>query len=163
MEKQFKLGDRVIVFGFAGEVTDTTEAPNEYGVTFDAHGATYAVPSEVIDSFSKKVRLDEIKAYDEQNENFIITLRKMGFKSIEDGSDILRLDEQGTVAEVVIDEADNALVDGVWLYENYDNPFHKRLMAYQREIGSVGDVVCFLNYFVPQKSKEVIAKINATL
>ncbi len=54
MEKQFKLGDRVIVFGFAGEVTDTTEAPNEYGVTFDAHGATYAVPSEVISKMEEE-------------------------------------------------------------------------------------------------------------
>lgn len=117
---------------------------------------------EALNDEQAERQLGTIKTYDEsdETEEFTKTLRKMGFTRSVDGNDVLRLDEQGTVAEVEIDEADNALVDGIWLYESYDNPFHKRVIGFERYIDSIGDIVSALNHFVPQEAKDIIAKIK---
>ena len=117
---------------------------------------------EALNDEQAERRLNTIKTYDDSDETseFTKALRKMGFKNLADGSDILRIDEQGTVAEVEIDDADNALVNGIWLYECYDNPFHKRVIGFERYIDSIGDIVSFLNHFVSQKAKEIIVKIK---
>lgn len=49
MEKKgFNCGDKVMVFGFTGVIDDVTDAPDCYGVIFDAHGNEYAVPADCI-------------------------------------------------------------------------------------------------------------------
>lgn len=48
MEKRFEQGNRVEVFGFTGEIDDTYDAPEYYGVIFEAHGREYSVPAELI-------------------------------------------------------------------------------------------------------------------
>lgn len=117
---------------------------------------------EALNDEQAERQLGTIKTYDEsdETEEFTKALRKIGFTRSVDGNDVLRLDEQGTVAEVEIDEADNALVDGIWFYECYDNPFHKRVIGFERYIDSIGDIVSALNHFVPQKAKDIIAKIK---
>ena len=57
-------------------------------------------------------------------------------------------------------DEDNALVNGIWLYECYDNPFHKRVIGFERYIDSIGDVVLFLNHFAPRQAKAAITKLK---
>lgn len=47
-KKEFNYEDKVTVFGFTGVIDDVTDAPDYYGVIFDAHGTEYAVPAECI-------------------------------------------------------------------------------------------------------------------
>lgn len=43
MKTKFKKNQKVTVFDNKGIISDTTDAPEQYGVTFDATGKTYAV------------------------------------------------------------------------------------------------------------------------
>lgn len=43
MKTKFKLNQKVTVYDNKGIISDTTDAPEQYGVTFDATGKTYAV------------------------------------------------------------------------------------------------------------------------
>lgn len=118
---------------------------------------------KALDDEQAERRLGAIKTYDYSDdawEEFTKALRKMGFKRTGNGSDILLLDEQGTVAEAEIDEEDNALVDGISLYESYNDPFHKRMIGFRQYVDSVGDVVSFLNHFAPEQAKTAIAKLK---
>lgn len=54
-KSKYNLGQKVIVYGFVGTIADTTEAPEEYGVTFDAHGNTFAVPGDIITTDNRPI------------------------------------------------------------------------------------------------------------
>lgn len=43
MKTKFQINQKVTVFDNKGIISDTTDAPEQYGVTFDATGKTYAV------------------------------------------------------------------------------------------------------------------------
>lgn len=58
---KFQINQKVTVFDNKGIISDTTDAPEEYGVTFDATGKTYAVTACHIEP---RDITDEIKTLD---------------------------------------------------------------------------------------------------
>lgn len=59
---KFQINQKVTVFDNKGIISDTTDAPKQYGVTFDATGKTYAVTACHIEPCDIK---DEIKTLDD--------------------------------------------------------------------------------------------------
>lgn len=59
---KFQINQKVTVFDNKGIISDTTDAPEEYGVTFDATGKTYAVTACHIEPCDIT---DEIKTLDD--------------------------------------------------------------------------------------------------
>lgn len=59
---KFQINQKVTVFDNKGVISDTTDAPEEYGVTFDATGKTYAVTACHIEPCDIT---DEIKTLDD--------------------------------------------------------------------------------------------------
>lgn len=62
MKTKFQINQKVTVFDNKGIISDTTDAPEQYGVTFDATGKTYAVTACHIEPCSVT---DTIKTLDD--------------------------------------------------------------------------------------------------
>lgn len=62
MKQKFQINQKVTVFDNKGFISDTADAPEQYGVTFDATGKTYAVTACHIEPCDIK---DEIKTLDD--------------------------------------------------------------------------------------------------
>lgn len=96
MKTKFKKNQNVTVFDNKGIISDTTDAPEQYGVTFDATGKTYAVtachiePCSITDTI--KTLEDAIAKLGEGNalvKQYRVAMNKAEVDEYDDAKDVV--------------------------------------------------------------------------
>lgn len=96
MKQKFQINQKVTVFDSKGFISDTADAPEQYGVTFDATGKTYAVtachiePCSVTDTI--KTLDDAIVKLGEDNtlvKQYRASMKRAGVDEYDDAQDLV--------------------------------------------------------------------------
>lgn len=96
MKQNFQINQKVTVFDNKGFISDTADAPEQYGVTFDATGKTYAVtachiePCSITDTI--KTLDDAIAKLGEDNtlvKQYRASMKRAGVDEYDDAQDLV--------------------------------------------------------------------------
>lgn len=102
---KFQINQKVTVFDNKGTISDTTDAPEQYGVTFDATGNTYAVTAchiEPCDITAEIKTLDDAIAKLGKNHPYVVAYDSMNDVD-ECNADILAFVELRIIAAALND------------------------------------------------------------
>lgn len=102
---KFQINQKVTVFDNKGTISDTTDAPEQYGVTFDATGNTYAVTAchiEPCDITDEIKTLDDAIAKLGKNHPYVVAYNSMNDVD-ECNADILAFVELRIIAAALND------------------------------------------------------------
>lgn len=123
MKTKFKINQKVTVFDNKGIISDTTDAPEQYGVTFDASGKTYAVtachiePCSITDTI--KTLEDAIAKFGEDNalvKQYRAAMNKAEVDEYDDAKDVVAFLELRIITAALNDGWQPTFADDEYRY-----------------------------------------------